>query len=155
TGTALGDPIEVQALNKALRSRRGRRGFCALGTVKSNFGHLDIAAGIAGLIKTVLALEHRQIPPSLHYERPNPRIDFAASPVRVNRELADWEAGEGPRRAGVSAFGIGGTNAHVVLEEAPAMPARPADRRPRLLAVSAKTEAALGSAVRNLAAHFR
>ncbi|MEA2601553.1 MAG: phthiocerol/phenolphthiocerol synthesis type-I polyketide synthase [Acidobacteriota bacterium] len=160
TGTALGDPIEIQALNKALRGRRGRKGFCALGTIKANIGHLDIAAGAAGLIKTVLALEHRQIPPTPHFERPNPRIDFAASPVYVNRELAAWEAGEGPRRAGVSAFGIGGTNAHVVLEEAPALsvaaPRPAAAVRPwHLLAVSAKTEPALAAAVRNLAAHFR
>ncbi|HEV7509451.1 MAG TPA: beta-ketoacyl synthase N-terminal-like domain-containing protein [Thermoanaerobaculia bacterium] len=156
TGTALGDPIEILALNKAFRGAQGRRQFCALGTVKTNIGHLDIAAGAAGLIKTVLALEHRQIPASLHYERPNPRIDFAASPVYVNRELADWPAGEEPRRAGVSAFGIGGTNAHVVLEEAPERPVRPASAQPwNLLAVSAKTEAALAAAARNLAAHFR
>ena len=156
TGTALGDPIEILALNKAFRSREGRKGFCALGTVKTNIGHLDIAAGAAGLIKTVLALEHRQIPASLHYERPNPRIDFAASPVYVNRELKDWTAGDSPRRAGVSAFGIGGTNAHVVLEEAPALPRRAASRPSwHLLAVSAKTEVALVAAVSNLVAHFR
>jgi len=156
TGTALGDPIEVLALGKALRSRQGRRGWCALGTVKTNIGHLDIAAGAAGLIKTVLALEHRQIPPTLHYERPNPRIDFAASPVHVNRELADWPAGGEPRRAGVSAFGIGGTNAHLVLEEAPVLPARRASAAKwHLLAVSAKTEPALAAAARNLAAHLR
>ncbi len=155
TGTALGDPIEVLALGKALRSRQGRKGWCALGTVKTNIGHLDIAAGAAGLIKTVLALEHRQIPPSLHYERPNSRIDFAASPVYVNRELARWPVGEEPRRAGVSAFGIGGTNAHVVLEEAPERPARPASAGWHLLVVSAKTEAALAAAAGNLAAHLR
>jgi acyl transferase domain-containing protein len=156
TGTALGDPIEVLALGKALRSRQGRRGWCALGTVKTNIGHLDIAAGAAGLIKTVLALEHRQIPASLHYERPNPRIDFAASPVYVNRELAEWKTGDEPRRAGVSAFGIGGTNAHVVLEEAPARPVRPASAgKWHLLVLSAKTETALAAAASNLAAHLR
>jgi phthiocerol/phenolphthiocerol synthesis type-I polyketide synthase E len=156
TGTALGDPIEIQALAKAFRARTPKRGFAALGTVKANIGHLDIAAGIAGLIKTVLALQHREIPPSLHFERPNPRIDFAASPVYVNRELAEWKRDGAPRRAGVSSFGFGGTNAHVILEEAPALPERPAAAGPwRLLAVSAKTPEALAAAVRNLAEHFR
>jgi acyl transferase domain-containing protein len=155
TGTALGDPIEIQALAKAFRARTPKRGFAALGTVKANIGHLDIAAGIAGLIKTVLALQHGEIPPSLHFERPNPRIDFAAGPVYVNRELAEWKRDGTPRRAGVSSFGFGGTNAHVILEEAPAPPAlpeRPAAAGPwRLLAVSAKTPEALAAAVRNLA----
>jgi phthiocerol/phenolphthiocerol synthesis type-I polyketide synthase E len=156
TGTALGDPIEIQALTRAFRARTPKRGFAALGTVKANIGHLDIAAGIAGLIKTVLALQHGEIPPSLHFERPNPRIDFAASPVYVNRELAEWKRDGAPRRAGVSSFGFGGTNAHVILEEAPAPPERPAAAGPwRLLAVSAKTPDALAAAVRNLAEHFR
>jgi phthiocerol/phenolphthiocerol synthesis type-I polyketide synthase E len=164
TGTALGDPIEIQALAKAFRAYTPKRGFAALGTVKTNIGHLDIAAGIAGLIKTVLALQHGEIPPSLHFARPNPRIDFAASPVYVNRELAKWKRDGAPRRAGVSSFGFGGTNAHVILEEAleealedaPVIPASPAAAGPwRLLAVSAKTPAALAAAVRNLAEHFR
>ena len=151
TGTALGDPIEVQALARAFRSRPGS---CAMGTVKSNIGHLDIAAGVAGLIKTVLALEHRQIPPSLHFERPNPRIDFANSPVYVNRSLSEW-TGPGPRRAGVSSFGFGGTNAHVVLEEAPAA-ALPSSAQPwHLLVLSAKTDPALEQAAQNLAAYLR
>jgi acyl transferase domain-containing protein len=151
TGTALGDPIEVQALTRALG---GGRGFCAMGTVKSNIGHLDTAAGVAGLIKTVLALEHRQIPPSPCFERPNPRIDFANSPVYVNRSLLEW-AGPGPRRAGVSSFGFGGTNAHVVLEEAPPLPAAVASQPWQLLVLSAKTEEALEQAGRNLAACLR
>jgi phthiocerol/phenolphthiocerol synthesis type-I polyketide synthase E len=152
TGTALGDPIEIQALAKAFRAYTPKRGFAALGTVKANIGHLDIAAGIAGLIKAVLALQHGEIPPSLHFERPNPRIDFAASPVYVNRELAEWKRGGAPRRAGVSSFGFGGTNAHVILEEAPAPPERPAISRPwHLLAVSAKTGPVLAAAVHNLA----
>jgi len=156
TGTALGDPIEIQALTKAFRKLTRQRGFAALGTVKSNIGHLDIAAGIAGLIKTVLALEHGEIPPSLHFERPNPRIDFAASPVYVSRALAPWERKGAPRRAGVSSFGFGGTNAHVVLEEAPVAPARPAANRPwHLLVLSAKTAAALAAATANLAAWFQ
>jgi acyl transferase domain-containing protein len=156
TGTVLGDPIEIQALTKAFRAYTPKRGFAALGTVKASIGHLDIAAGIAGLIKAVLALEHGEIPPNPRFERPNPRIDFASSPVYVNRELVPWPRNGGPRRAGVSSFGFGGTNAHVVLEEAPAVPRRLAASRPwHLLAVSAKTEAALAEAVRNLAEHLR
>ena len=151
TGTALGDPIEVQALTRAFRPRRGA---CAMGTVKSNIGHLDIAAGVAGLIKTVLALEHRQIPPSLHFERPNPRIDFANSPVYVNRSLIEWEGPE-PRRAGVSSFGFGGTNAHVILEEAPAAALASSPQPWHLLVLSAKTETALEQATRNLEACLR
>jgi acyl transferase domain-containing protein len=156
TGTALGDPIEIQSLTKAFRSFTAKRGFAALGTVKSNIGHLDIAAGIAGLIKTVLVLEHAEIPPSLHFERPNPRVDFAASPVYVSRALASWKRDGEPRRAGVSSFGFGGTNAHVVLEEAPAVPVRTAADRPwRLLVLSAKTGDALAAAAVNLAACLR
>jgi amino acid adenylation domain-containing protein len=156
TGTSLGDPIEVQALAQAFRPHTSRRGFCALGTVKANVGHLDIAAGAAGLIKTVLALENREIPPSLNFETPNPRIDFAASPFYVNQALAPWPAGETPRRAGVSSFGFGGTNAHVVLEEAPAVEPRPASSGLpwRLLVLSARTEPALAAAAERLADHL-
>ncbi|MEA2602596.1 MAG: hypothetical protein QOF89_3588, partial [Acidobacteriota bacterium] len=154
TATPLGDPIEVEALTRAFRARTSRRGFCALGSVKSNLGHLDAAAGIAGLIKTVLALEHRQIPPSLHFETPNPQIDFAASPFFVNDRLRDWESDGRPRRAGVSSFGIGGTNAHAVLQEAPPAPA-PAPSRPwQLLLLSARTAAALELASAGLADHL-
>ncbi|HEX2254139.1 MAG TPA: SDR family oxidoreductase [Thermoanaerobaculia bacterium] len=146
TGTPLGDPIEVAALTRAFRASTERRGFCALGSIKTNFGHLDAAAGVAGLIKAVLALQHRQIPPSLHFERPNPEIDFAASPFRVAERLADWPAGPTPRRAGVSSFGIGGTNVHAILEEAPeTAPAAPG--RPwQLLVLSARSAAALAAA---------
>jgi amino acid adenylation domain-containing protein len=157
TGTALGDPIEVQALTRAFRAGTARRGFCALGSIKSNLGHLDVAAGAAGLIKTVLALEHGQIPPSLHCARPNPKIDFAASPFYVNTALAEWPRGAAPRRAGVSAFGVGGTNVHLVLEEAPPVPApaAPALTRPwHLLALSARTESALDAATERLAGHL-
>jgi acyl transferase domain-containing protein len=156
TGTSLGDPIEVQAIARAFRGFTDRTGFCALGSIKASVGHLDIASGVAGLIKTVLALEHREIPPSLHYARPNPAIDFAASPVYVNAELREWRS-EGPRRAGVSSFGFGGTNAHAILEEAPARPERPAERRRpfRLLALSARSEAALERAAARLADHLR
>lgn len=120
TGTPLGDPIEIAALSQVFRAKTQKRGFCAIGSVKSNVGHLESAAGVTGLIKTVLALQHKQIPPSLHFNTPNPHIDFASSPFYVATKLTDWpENGVTPRRAGVSSFGIGGTNAHVILEEAP------------------------------------
>ncbi len=151
TATPLGDPIEIAALTRAFRRGTGRTGFCALGSVKTNVGHLDAAAGVTGLIKTVLALKHRQIPPSLHFQSPNPQIDFAASPFYVNARLADWTAGPGPRRAGVSSFGIGGTNAHAVLEEAPPAAPSASSRRRQILLLSARTPAALDEATGNLA----
>ncbi|HEX5757743.1 MAG TPA: acyltransferase domain-containing protein, partial [Thermoanaerobaculia bacterium] len=155
TGTSLGDPIEVTALTKVFRDSTEKKGFCALGSIKTNVGHLDAAAGIAGFLKTVLALENRQIPPSLNFERPNPAIDFAGGPFYVNSVLADWEVGEGPRRAGVSSFGVGGTNAHVILEEAPA-PEPPAASRPwQLLLLSARSSEALEAVTRNLLAYLR
>src|SRR4029079_19752418 len=119
TGTSLGDPIEVAALTQAYRRDTRRRQYCAIGAPKTNIGHLDAAAGVAGLIKAALALHHEQIPPSLNFSRPNPQIDFGASPFFVNTELREWTRSEQPRRAAVSAFGLGGTNAHLVLEEAP------------------------------------
>jgi len=154
TATALGDPIELAALNQAFAAACGRSR-CAIGSVKSNFGHLDAAAGVAGLLKAALSLRHRQLFPSLHFERPNPRIDFAAGPFEVNTRLRDWPAGEEPRRAGVSSFGMGGTNVHVVLEEAPSPPTPEPDDRPQLLVVSARTPSALQAARGNLAAHLR
>ncbi|OYE03766.1 type I polyketide synthase, partial [Nostoc sp. 'Peltigera membranacea cyanobiont' 232] len=105
TGTALGDPIEIAALSQAFRSSTNKKGFCAVGSVKTNIGHLDAAAGIAGLIKTVLALKHKQIPASLNFEQPNPQIDFANSPFYINAKLAEWKTGSTPRRAGVSSLG--------------------------------------------------
>ncbi|MCE9667448.1 acyltransferase domain-containing protein [Myxococcus stipitatus] len=156
TATPLGDPIEVQALTRAYRASTQRRRFCALGSVKGNVGHLDAAAGITGLLKTVMALKHRELPPSLHYERPNPAIDFDGSPFYVNATLTPWGAGAGPRRAGVSSFGVGGTNAHVVLEEAPALPASAVARRAwQLVPVSARTPTALESATKRLEAALR
>lgn len=143
TGTLLGDSIEIQALTRAFRRHTMRRGFCALGAVKSSVGHLDVAAGIAGLIKTVLCLEHGEIPPTLHFERRNPEIDLASSPVRLVTELTPWPT-EAPRpyRAGINSFGLGGTNAHVVLEEAPASASAPS-RSWDLLVLSAQTAAGL------------
>jgi acyl transferase domain-containing protein len=119
TGTPLGDPIEIAAMTRAFRATTDKKGYCAIGSVKTNIGHLDAAAGIAGLIKTVLALHHKLLPPSLHFETPNPQIDFENSPFYVNTKLSEWKANGTPRRAGVSSFGFGGTNAHVILEEAP------------------------------------
>ncbi|MEZ6088047.1 MAG: SDR family oxidoreductase [Pirellulaceae bacterium] len=119
TATPLGDPIEIAALCDAFSSRTSRLRYCSIGSVKSNLGHLDTAAGIAGLIKAVLCLKHREIPPTLHFERPNPEIDFENSPFVVADKLKDWGSDDSPRRAGVSSFGIGGTNCHVILEEYP------------------------------------
>jgi amino acid adenylation domain-containing protein len=157
TGTRYGDPVEVAALTKAFRSKTSATGFCALGSVKTNVGHLDAAAGAASLIKTVLALHHRRLPPSLNFEAPNPEIDFGGSPFYVNTSLRAWPEGNGPRRAGVSGFGFGGTNAHLVLEEAPAPAAAPAagaSGRAHLLTLSAKTETALSALTQRLAEHL-
>jgi acyl transferase domain-containing protein/acyl carrier protein len=154
TGTALGDPIEITALSKVFRASTEKKGFCGIGSVKTNIGHLDAAAGVAGLIKTVLALKHKSIPASLNFEQPNPQIDFANSPFYVNTKLAEWKAGLAPRRAGVSSLGIGGTNAHVILEEAPALQTSSPSRPWQLLVLSAKTESALETATTNLVEHL-
>ncbi|MFE2288840.1 type I polyketide synthase [Streptomyces sp. NPDC059443] len=143
TATPLGDPIEVTALTQAFRADTDDQGFCAIGSVKTNIGHADAAAGAAGFVKTVLALGQRQIPPSLHFTEPNPQIDFATGPFKVATELTDWEPGDFPRRAGVSSFAVGGVNAHLVLEEAPQRPARESERRAHLLVHSARTPSAL------------
>jgi amino acid adenylation domain-containing protein len=159
TGTAMGDPIEIGALTRAFAAHTARQGFCAIGSLKTNLGHLDTAAGVCGLIKAVLALHHRTLPPSLHFQTPNPRIDFAGSPFYVNTELRPWEAAAGaPRRAGVTSLGMGGTNAHVVLEEAPRQEtaaAAPPARAWQLLALSAKSATALDQASFRLAEHLR
>lgn len=154
SGTPLGDPIEVLALTKAFRAFTSRTGYCAIGSVKTNIGHLDAAAGIAGLIKTVLALKHRQLPPALNYSEPNPEIDFAGSPFYVNTRLLPWKD-NGPRRAGVMSTGMGGTNAHVVLEEAPDLPAKAASKLPQLLVLSARSDAALDSLSTNFGEFIR
>lgn len=153
TGTSLGDPIEVEALNMVFAD--GARERCAMGSVKSNIGHLDAAAGIAGLIKTVLALKHAELPPSLHFERPNPEIRFEEGPFEVSTRLEPWLAAPGaPRRAGINSFGIGGTNAHVILEEAPRQKPSGAARDLALLVLSARTARGLDTAAEQLAAHL-
>jgi len=173
TGTSIGDPIEIKALTEAFRAGAQKKGFCGIGSVKTNVGHLNMAAGVTGFIKTVLALRHKMIPPSLHFEQPNPGIDFPSTPFYVNTRLSDWKTEKGvPRRAGVSAFGVGGTNAHVVLEEAPgqnpdvetgnsepeggALKSDDAGSAPpRLILLSAKTDSALDAASANLAEHLK
>lgn len=154
SGTALGDPIEIAALTKVFRASTEKKNFCAIGSVKTNIGHLDAAAGVAGLIKTALALKHQLIPPSLNFEQPNPQIDFANSPFYVNTKLTEWKTGSTPRRAGVSSLGMGGTNTHVVLEEAPTLRASSPSRPWQLLVLSAKTESALETATQNLSQHL-
>ncbi|HEX6749441.1 MAG TPA: beta-ketoacyl synthase N-terminal-like domain-containing protein [Longimicrobium sp.] len=157
SGTDLGDTLEIAALTRAFRAHTDRAGYCAVGAVKTNVGHLDTAAGIAGFIKTVLALEHREIPPTVHFESPNPAIAFAGSPFFVAAgEARAWETVDGaPRRAGVSSFGIGGTNAHVVLEEAPARAPSGPSRPWQLLTLSARSREAVDAAAARLADHLR
>jgi acyl transferase domain-containing protein len=149
TATLLGDPIEVAALARVFRRAPTRAAPLPIGSVKSNVGHLDPVAGLASLIKAAMCLQEQRIPPSLHFERPNPAIDFAAAGVRVVAEAEDWPRGAAPRRVGVSAFGIGGTNVHAVLEEAPAVTVA-GDTRPELLVLSAKSPEALDAMAREL-----
>ncbi|HEV8638526.1 MAG TPA: beta-ketoacyl synthase N-terminal-like domain-containing protein [Chloroflexota bacterium] len=153
TGTPLGDPIEVAALGQVFGQRPPGAPHCAIGAVKTNIGHLDAAAGVAGLIKTTLALEHGMLPPSLNFRRPNPQAGLAGGPFSVNAELTPWRS-EGPRRAGLSSFGIGGTNAHAVLEEAPPAGAADPGRPRQLLVLSARGAAGLDAALARLAAHL-
>ena len=154
TATSLGDPIEIEALTQAFNVQTTAKQFCAIGSVKSNVGHLVAAAGVTGLIKTALALYYKQIPPSLNFQAPNPEIDFANSPFHVNTQLTDWQAGNTPRRAGVSSFGVGGTNAHVILEEATQQSLASSSRPWHLLLLSAKTETALKQTTENLQQHL-
>jgi acyl transferase domain-containing protein/thioesterase domain-containing protein len=154
TGTRLGDPIEVAALAQAYAATTSKLGFCAIGSVKPNIGHLGEAAGVAGFIKAVLALSHAEIPPSLNYERPNTEIDFASTPFFVNTALRPWTTGGGPRRAGVTALGAGGTNVHAILEEAPRREPSGPSRAWKVLVLSAKTRSALDAAIVNLASHL-
>lgn len=150
TGTPLGDAIELAALIKAFSESTTEKSFCALGSIKTNIGHLDRAAGVTGLIKTVFALKHKCLPPSLNYTTPNPQIDLQNSPFYINTQLTEWKTNGEPRRAGVSAFGIGGTNAHVVLEEAPVIQSFASEHSQHLLLLSAKTASALETATDNL-----
>jgi amino acid adenylation domain-containing protein len=156
TGTPIGDPIEVAALTRAFRRGTDEAGYCALGSIKSNIGHLDSAAGIAGFIKTVLCLHHGTLVPTVHFQTPSPEIEWENSPFFVSADTRSWHTERLPRRAGVSAFGIGGTNAHVVLEEAaPPSPADAASRaEPQALVLSARTGTALQQAVTDLADHL-
>ena len=156
TGTSIGDPIEVTALTQAYRAGTDKKGFCGLGSLKSNIGHIGEAAGVASFIKAVLALQNRQLPPSLHYERPNAEIDFANSPFYVNTKLTEWKAARGaPRRAGVTALGAGGTNIHTILEEAPPPEPTGESREWQVVLLSAKTATALETATTNLAEHLK
>ncbi len=154
SGTPVGDPIEIAALTKAFRTWTQQSGYCAIGSVKTNIGHLDAAAGIAGIIKTVLALEHQALPPSLHYSEPNAEIDFPSTPFYVNAKLAPWTS-DGPRRAGVMSTGMGGTNAHLVLEEAPVIREAVPSRLPQLLVLSGKSESALNATTTGLLAFLQ
>ena len=153
SGTILGDPIEVAALKKAFNTNN--RKYCAIGSVKTNIGHLDAAAGVASLIKTAMALKHKQLPPSLHYKNPNPNIDFDNSPFYVNASSKSWEKTSFPRTAGVSSFGIGGTNAHVVMQEAPEQEASSESRSYQLLLLSARTMSSLSGNITELVNYFK
>ena len=156
TGTPVGDPIEIAALTQAFREGTEDSGFCGIGSVKTNIGHLDTAAGIASLIKTVKALEHRQLPPSLHFTSPNPQIDFDKSPFYVNASLREW-ATDGPRRAAINSLGVGGTNAFMILEETPAGIERPSGstRPEQLMLLSAGSAEGVDRATDKLVAHLK
>ncbi len=154
TGTPLGDPVEIAALTKAFALGEKRRGTVAIGSVKANIGHLEVAAGVAGLIKTALALERRLLPPSLHFTRPNPKLEIENSPFYVNDRLREWTSPR-PLRAGITSLGAGGTNVHVVLEEAPETVSSVSPRPYQLLVQSAKTDQARAEAGERLAAHLR
>ena len=154
TATPIGDPIEIEGLVSAFRRNTNDIGFCHVGSLKSNVGHMVIAAGVAGVIKTAFALAEQRIPPTLHFRAPNPSIDFASSPFMVNPRLLEWHSDNGPLRAGVSSFGVGGTNAHVVMEQAPAQEPSDAADGPQLLLLSARTPTALAATAERLAAHL-
>lgn len=157
TGTYLGDPIEIEALTQAFRQTTDKRGFCRVGSVKSNIGHLDTAAGVVSLIKATLAVKHGEMPPTLGFEKPNPAIEFATSPFVVNDRLTPWPASQGPRRAGVNSLGVGGTNAHAVIEQAPQIAsaeARGDDANPQVLVLAAKNRKALDDFGRRIGSYI-
>jgi acyl transferase domain-containing protein/surfactin synthase thioesterase subunit len=147
TGTVVGDPLEIDALTRAFRTRTERRAFCAIGSVKTNIGHLEQTAGLAALIKTALALKHGKIPPSVNFRNPNPKIDFAASPFFVNTQCRDWPADDRPRLGAINSLGLGGTNAFVVLEEPPAAAERTVETELGLFTLSARTDAGLRASI--------
>ncbi|WP_051966789.1 type I polyketide synthase [Kitasatospora mediocidica] len=151
TGTRLGDPIEVQALTQAYRETTDATNYCALGSVKANIGHMDTAAGVAGLIKAALAAKNGVIPPQIHFEQPNPGLELETSPFYIPTVASAWQPAEFPRRAGVSAFGFGGTNAHVLVEQPPARQERPESADWQILPVSARDEQAVGEYLGSLA----
>ncbi len=155
TGTPLGDPIEIEALEKVFSEKTDKKKYCAVGSVKTNIGHLDAASGVIGFIKTVLAIKNGKIPPSLNFNKPNPKCDFENGHFFVNTELCDWKTNGIPRRAGVSSFGIGGTNAHAVLEEAPIKRNVTPGKARNLLIFSAKTPSALKRMTSNFALHLK
>ena len=156
TGTYLGDPIEVAALTEAFRETTDETGFCKIGSVKTNIGHLDTAAGVASVIKVALSLHNRELPPSLGFEAPNPTIEFETSPFAVNAVLTPWDSRGHPRRAGVNSLGVGGTNAHAILQEAPERPASGDSDWPfQLLTLSARSKSTLDAQAANLSAHLR
>jgi acyl transferase domain-containing protein len=154
TGTPLGDPIEITALTKAFRLTTQRSQFCAIGSVKPNIGHAEAASGILALIKTVLALQHEAIPPAVDFEQPNPNINFAATPFFVNAQLLSWPSNGRPRRAGVNSLGVGGTNVHVLLEEAPALEPSGWGRTVQVIPISARTPSVLQEVSKNLNRYF-
>ena len=155
TGTKLGDPIEIDGITRAFSSSTTRKQFCAIGSVKTNLGHLDSAAGMAGLLKVVLSLKNKMIPPSINFSKPNRSIQFQNTPVYVNHRLAKWESDESPRRCGVSAFGLSGTNCHIVLEEAPMIkPAKEIKSSVNVLTLSAKTEQSLKTLISDYIRYF-
>ncbi len=152
TGTRIGDPIEIAALTQAFSKFTDKKNFCAISSVKSNIGHFDAGACVAGIIKAVLSLKHGKLPTTLHFKQPNPQIDFKRTPFFVNDKLRKWKKGDTPRRAGVSSFGLGGTNAHIILEEAPELKKTINTRSHNLLLLSAKKETALARNAYNLGA---
>ena len=154
TATPLGDPVEIEGLSKAYRRHTEDVGFCRIGSVKSNLGHLVTAAGATGVIKTALALFKEHLPASLHFKSPNPKLDFQQTPFIVNAEQMEWKTSSIPRRAGVSSFGVGGTNAHIILEEAPLREPSQALDGPQILLLSARTPTALAAGIEQLAAHL-
>ncbi|MFE0729509.1 amino acid adenylation domain-containing protein [Streptomyces antibioticus] len=155
TGTVIGDPVEVNAVSGAFRRHTQATGFCGIGSVKANLGHLDAAAGLAGLVKTALVLSHRTVPPTINHDMPNPQIDFENSPFHVVDRLTPLPPSDEPLRAAVSSFGIGGTNVHAVLEEAPPRDGLGADLPgPHLVPLSARTPDALRRYARDLARHL-